>query len=283
MSCLTKVRSAIDAMTTGEKKLAQLLLSDPQLVLRSSAKDIGESCGVSPASVVRFARMLGFDSLRDMKDDLHLDVMQQAQQEQQVQLNFSDSLENMASCLSAKIAAGMQAALNLQNFDDIRRAVALIAQADTVYLYGVGASSLPALDLQQKLVRVNKRAIYRDDHDLGVLDALYMSEKDLLIAFSYSGRTREVNMAVRQASERNVPCIAVTKFGRSPLASLATFTLPLPESEQDVRYAAVQSKYSSFLLVELLFVGYIQHSGMDVQQQLETTRATIRQLKEKAE
>ena len=132
-------------------------------------------------------------------------------------------------------------------------------------------------------MRVNKRAIYRDDHDLGVLDALYMSEKDLLIAFSYSGRTREVNVAVRQASERNVPCIAVTKFGRSPLASLATFTLPLPESEQDVRYAAVQSKYSSFLLVELLFVGYIQHSGMDVQQQLETTRATIRQLKEKAE
>ena len=50
-----------------------------------------------------------------------------------------------------------------------------------------------------------------------------------------------------------------------------------------MRYAAVQSKYSSFLLVELLFVGYIQHSGMDVQQQLETTRATIRQLKEKAE
>lgn len=283
MTCLSKVRAALNAMTASERKLAQLVMDDPQVVIHQPAKAIAEACGTSPASVVRFARMLGFPSLREMKEDLRLDLMQKAASDTRSAINLEDDLMSVAAGLHNKIVSGMQTTLNMQTAESVQRAVDAIDRAETLYLYGVGASSLPALDMQQKMARVNRRAIYREDHDVGILDSLYMTSRDALIAFSYSGRTREVNVAVRNAAERGVHCIAITKFGRSPLSALATITLPLPENEAEVRYAAVQSKYESFLLVDLLYAGYIQRHKEHVEDQIERTRAVIRQLKDKAE
>lgn len=276
MACLSKVRTAMDTMTTSERKLAQLVISDPCLVMSGSAKTIAQCCGVSAASVVRFAQMLGFSSLREMKDDLHRDVTQQMKAEQQIDIDFAALFEAVAPRIASRITSGMQATLDMQNYADLDQAVQMLLQAQTIYLYGIGASSLPALDLMQKLVRVNKRAVYREDQDLGLLDAYYMTDKDVLVAFSYSGTKERVNKAVHIATNRGMKCIAVTRFGRTPLANMATLTLPLPENEPEIRHAAVQSKYAALLVVDLMFASYVKYLKDDAAAMFEKTRAVIR-------
>ncbi len=272
MACLSKTRAALDTMTASERKLAQLILSDPHLVMSGSAKTIGESCGTSAASVVRFAQMLGFDSLREMKIDLRNDIAQEMAEEQHIHVSFGMPLDLMAPRICQQIASGMQTTVNMQSYPDLERAVQMLWDAQNVYIYGIGASSLPALDLQQKLVRVNKRAVYREDQDLGILDAHHMTEKDLMIAFSYSGAKERVNKAVRVGVKRGMKCIAVTRFGRSPLANMATLTLPLPENEKPIlRYAAVQSKYAALLVVDLLFAQYVSRLDGDLNELFQET------------
>ncbi len=276
MACLSKVRTAIDTMTASERKLAQLILDDPCLVMSGSAKSIAQRCDISPASVVRFAKMLGFSSLREMRDDLQRDVTQQMKAEQQIDMDFSAPLEVIAPRISSRIISGLESTLEMLSYEDLDQAVQMLLQARTVYLYGAGASSLPAHDLLQKLVRVSKQAIYREDQDLGLLDAYYMTDQDVMVVFSYSGTNERVNSAVQIASSRGMKCIAVTRFGRTPLANMATITLPLPENEPEIRYAAVQSKYATLLVVDLLFVGYVKNIKEDAGTLFEKTRAIIR-------
>lgn len=277
MACLSKIRAALDTMTASEHKLAQLILNDPKSVLSGSAKTIAESCGTSAASVVRFAQMLGFASLREMKADLREAISKEIKDEQHIKLNVAMPLETFAPHFCSQVASGMQTTVKMQSFPEMEQAVQMIKEANNIFLYGIGASSLPAMDLQQKLVRVNKRAIYREDQDLGILDAYHMTDKDLMIAFSYSGTKERVNKAVRVATKRGMKCIAVTRFGRSPLANMATLTLPLPENEETlVRYAAVQSKYASILMVDLLYAHYISHIEEDLDSLFGNTSAIIR-------
>lgn len=277
MACLSKVRAALDTMTASECKLAQLILTDPHLVLNGSAKTIGESCGTSAASVVRFAQMLGFSSLQKMKEDLRNDIAQEMKENQHIKINEAMPLDLLAPRFCQQVASGMQTTVEMQSYPEMETAVQMLWDAKTVYLYGIGASSLPALDLQQKLVRVNKHAIYREDQDLGILDAYHMTEDDLMIAFSYSGTKERVNKAVRIATGRGMKCIAVTRFGRSPLANMATLTLPLPENEEPLaRYAAVQSKYASMLVVDLLFARYIRNIDGNLDEFIRETSSIIR-------
>lgn len=276
MACLSKVQAAMETMRPSERKLARLIIDEPHLVLGASAKEIGVSGGVSAASVVRFAQMLGFASLREMRADLQRDVLQQMNVEQNISMDFKAPLMSIAPNINSRIATGMQTALDMQSYEMLEKAAHTLYGAPNVYLYGIGASSLPALDLQQKLVRVNKRAIYREDQDLGILDAYYMTHKDVMVAFSYSGTNERVNKAVRVATQRGMNCIAVTRFGRSPLISMATLTLPLPENEAEIRHAAVQSKYAALLVVDLLFVSYVQCMDGDIAEVFEKTRSVIR-------
>ena len=276
MACLSKTRAALDTMTASESKLARLILTNPQLVLDGSAKTIGESCGTSAASVVRFAKMLGFVSLKEMKADLRNDVMQETEVEQCIAVNSDAPLEEIAPHMCRQIASGMYTTVGMQSYPEMEKAVQMLLDAHTVYLYGIGASSLPALDLMQKLVRFNKRAIYREDQDIGILDAHYMTKDDVMVVFSYSGTKERVNKAVRVAASRGMKSIAVTRFGRSPLANMATLTLPLPENEQIVRHAAIQSKYAALLVVDLLFAAYVQHIHGDIDEMYKRTHAVIR-------
>ena len=257
MACLSKTRAAFDTMTASERKLAKLIFDEPQYVIHGTSKTIGERCGISAPSVVRFAQRLGYASLREMKNDLRDDLEQNVDDAPEQPNNCSD-LHELLPYFTTQLTMGVQMAMGMQNLDDMEQAVRMIHEAETVYLYGIGASALPVLDLQQKLLRVNKRAIYRTDQKLGKLDAFHMTASDLIIAFSHSGVHAEMNEAVCEATSRGAKCIAITRFGRSPLASFATLTLPLPENEPFLMsYASAQSKYSSLQIADLLFARYL--------------------------
>jgi len=276
MACLSKIRTALENMTTSERKLGQLILKDPELVLNGSTKTIGENCGISAASVVRFAQMLGFSSLSAMKDDLRADLEQSKASEPVMQLKETDSLEVLAKQFVCGVSSGIQTMLDMQSFPDLERAVDMICEAKTVYLYGGIASSYPARDLQQKLVRARKRAVYREDRTLGEMDVYSMTEEDLMIVFSCSGTYAGVNKAVQIAASRGLKCLAITRFGRTPLASMATLILPLPENNDDLmHYRIAQSKYASMMISDMLFAGYALKSGLDLNEILPPISAVL--------
>ena len=276
MACLSKVRAAIYNMTTSERKLAQLLITSPQVVLNGSAKSIGENCGISAASVVRFAQMLGFSSLQEMKDDLRNEIEQGVDNELLAQNSTPVTLEALSQQFCSGISSGLKTTEDMLSFPELEKAIELLCQAKTVYLYGTIASSYPARDLQQKLVRMSKCAVFRDERNMGLLDAYNMTEEDLMIVFSFSGTHDYINKAVQIATKRGMKCIAVTRFGRSPLANMATHVIPLPDNDEVLsHYIVAQSKYESMLIADLLFAGYVIRSGANLNEILAATSEVL--------
>lgn len=56
------------SLTKGQGKIADYILKNQKRVLGMTAKEIGKEIGVSDASVIRFARTIGFDGFSDMKE-----------------------------------------------------------------------------------------------------------------------------------------------------------------------------------------------------------------------
>lgn len=72
----------------------------------------------------------------------------------------------------------------------VEEAIEAIQRAKHICLFGVGASALIALDLQYKLLRINKSAFMHLDSHMQLSTAAHIEAEDVAIAISYAGKTR---------------------------------------------------------------------------------------------
>lgn len=65
-----RIRAELPTMKAIHKKIALYILEDPQCVTFSTIQSLGESIGVSEATIVRFTRTLGFTGFTDFKREV---------------------------------------------------------------------------------------------------------------------------------------------------------------------------------------------------------------------
>ena len=71
---LAPLKQNYESFTKTEKKLASYLLSRPNCLILETASTIASNVGVSPMTVGRFLRKLGFDGISDIRDRLKTDL-----------------------------------------------------------------------------------------------------------------------------------------------------------------------------------------------------------------
>ena len=140
-----------------------------------------------------------------------------------------------------------------ENLDVLEAVAARIAAAQSVRLFGMGASGLVAEDLYYKLLRIDLRAIFCTDAHVQLTYITSIKPGDVAVFFSNSGRTTEVLELARAASERSACIVAVTKYGANPLAELADYVLPTSSPELEFRSGAMSSRIAALLVVDMLF------------------------------
>lgn len=162
----------------------------------------------------------------------------------------------------------------------LKKSFDIIRKAKSIYILGIGASSLPAYDLFHKLKRVNFNAFFFEDAHLNAEAFNYIGDKDVVIAFSYSGRTKEIIYPVKIAISKKTPVIAITRKKKNPLSSMANIPITVPNNEELTRIGAITSKYSSLIVSDLLYLGCIQKDFDNIKKNLIETSILARELKE---
>jgi DNA-binding MurR/RpiR family transcriptional regulator len=278
MSCIYKIHEGNASYTDTEKKLAEYILEHINEVTLNSAQVLGERVGVSPAAVIRFSKKLGYSGFTAMKVDL-------AKDEKTEVANFDDIIQEQDSMQTVlKKAKNLNTMLQNQayqliNAESLEKAVQVLLNCNTVYLFGISGSGIVCTDLMQKLSRINRRAVYHSDFHDQLATAAHMTDRDAAIAVSYSGKTHEVNTAMALAKELGAATIAVTQFKKSPLIKLADILLYIPSSERDLRLGAIASRNASLIVTDLLYLGLAKHDISATRRSLVKTKEAIRRLK----
>lgn len=130
--------------------------------------------------------------------------------------------------------------------------------ARTINLFGIGQSQLVCRDFEAKLMRINKQCHAYGDWHNQLLSAKNMSERDLAVAISYSGMTRETVECARAARETGACVIAMTRAQLdSPLARQADYVLNVSASEPLLRSGAMASRMSQLVVIDMLYAACV--------------------------
>ncbi len=251
---LVPVLEHYSAFTETERRIADFILNDPEKALSKTAKEMAELSDTSPAAIVRFSRKIGFDSFADMKVGLAKYFSSNQFFEKDMIINSTDSYSSCTKKLLAQITDVCTATAEGVNQAELSKVIHMIDSADCVYLIGMGSSSITAMDLQQKLFRVKKRAVFVSDSHISLFSTLTITSRDVVIAFSFSGNTDIVLSAVKSAKRQGAYVVAVTGSPTSPVGMNADACLQTPAIERKLRIGAVSSHYSQQYVSDLIFL-----------------------------
>ncbi|MFF7675148.1 MurR/RpiR family transcriptional regulator [Actinacidiphila glaucinigra] len=259
-----KVRTMAPSMTRSMQRVAEAVAADPAGCSRLTVTALAARTGTSEATVVRTARLLGYPGYRDLRLALAaLAAREEAGAPPAVTPDIA--VDDPLADVVAKLALDEQRCLadTAAQLDvvQLEAAVGALAAARRIDVYGIGASSLVAQDLVQKLLRIGRVAHALGDPHLTLTNAVQLRQGDVAVAITHSGHTHDVVEPLRAAFDRGATTIAVTGRPDGTVTHYADHVLLTSRGrESELRPAAMASRTSQLLVVDCLFVGVAQRT-----------------------
>ena len=254
-SVLIRLREMRPDLSATEQVLADYIRRQPEQVLAMNVRELAQQSYTSPSAVIRLSKRLGFAGYRELSRALTVEIasLRQGSGLRAEKILPQDSTEQIIEKITYNNIASLEDTRNLQDEATVDACVQLLRESRHILLFGIGSSLCVARDAYLKFLRLNKPCTVNDDWHSQLLEARNASPQDVGIVFSYSGATVEMLECMKALRENSAPCIAVTRYARSPVSELATYNLYTASTETLFRSGAMASRISQLNVVDILF------------------------------
>ncbi len=278
---LTSYPSALPGLAQSDKKLADYLLLQPDTARHLSSQQLVNEAGVSQSSVVKFAQKLGYKGFPALKLALSEALASQPESPSvpiHNQIRGDDPLRLVGEKLIKENTAAMYATLNVNSEEKLHECVAMLRSARRIILTGIGASGLVAQNFAWKLMKIGfNAAAVRDMHAL-LATVQASSPDDLLLAISYTGVRRELNLAADEMLRVGGKVLAITGFTPNALQQRASHCLYTIAEEQATNSASISACHAQGMLTDLLFIALIQQDLELAPERIRHSEALVKKL-----
>ncbi len=252
--CLLRIRSYLPSLNRAQSQLAQYMLSNAELVLSQSITQLSQNATVSPATVSRFSRLLGFDDFQTMKAALRVDLLS-PESNSYPRITESDSPEQVAAKVFSIAKLGINETLAILDKSELRRAAEVMATARKVEFYGVGGSSGPiATFAAHKFMNLGIITSAQLDSVLQLRSAGTLGQHDVAFGISHSGIARTVIAALRTAREQGATTVCLTNYAGAPITVVSDIVLLTAiEREAPLFGEAIASRVPQICVLDCLY------------------------------
>jgi DNA-binding MurR/RpiR family transcriptional regulator len=259
---LSVIREKYDALSRSQQRIADYILTHAGEVIYLSITELAERAGVGEATVSRFCWILGLHGFQELKLSLAQD---NANAPGAPKISREEApVDNLTRLIADRISKVVDD--TIQSIDEVTvdRACALLAGAHKIDFYGVGTSAVMAIDASQMFLGIGKITTAYVDPHIQVMSAALLTSKDVAVAFSHSGSTKDTVTALRRARESGARTICITSYERSPIAQVSDLILIASFGEKVV-LTSVYSKIGEMVLLERLYLGTVQNMKEEAQ------------------
>ncbi len=270
---LKNVTQNYESLSRSEKRVADVVIADPQSAVRASIQSLSALAGVSEPTVIRFCRALGADGFQEFKLLLAQNLASKDTYFYQDVSPDDDSQSLSHKIIDSAIASLVQIKSQL-DYSAVTKAIELYLACSRVEFYGSGGSGVVAEDAQLKFFRLGKPAIAYSDSHIQHATAALLDESVLVIAISASGQNKDLIHTLSIARESRAKIVAITA-AKSAISKLADVTLSVDVAEDSDIFSPVKSRLAQIVLLDILAVGAGVKGGARTLENLEKASHAI--------
>ena len=270
---LEQIQGRLDELNKAERKVAEVILLNPQQATRFSIAALAQAAKVSEPTVNRFCRSFGVSGYPELKLQLAQSLASGAAYVSRA-VEADDDPAAYTQKIFASAIASLDSACQQLDPQQVSRAVDMMIQARQIHFFGLGASAPVAMDAQHKFFRFNLAVSAHPDVLMQRMLASVAHTGDLFVIISYTGRTRELVEVAKQARENGASVLGITAAG-SPLAKACSMSLHLPLPEDTDIYMPMTSRIIQLTVLDVLATGMTLRRGSDFQPHLRKIKESL--------
>ena len=275
MDILERIHASYYQLTATERKVADYVLSQHAQVQFMSITQLAEECGAADATVSRFCRSLKLKGFNAFKLELAKYCASAGTEGLQLRPSHTDSPEGRCAEAGRLSQEAIIQTISLVRMEDIEKTVSIFEQADRVFCMGAGGSMLLANECSHLFSTVcNKFSAIWDSHMQMSITAT-MNKHDVIVLFSYSGATQNGMEVLELAKKRGICTVLITRYPKSPAASLADVVLCCGSSESPFQFGSVPAKVAQLVLLDVLFQEYFHRNQNQCEESLQRIGAAL--------
>ncbi|BFH66866.1 putative HTH-type transcriptional regulator [Paenibacillus dendritiformis] len=250
-SSILRISSIYPSLTKSEKKVADIVLKDPETAVFYTITDLSKQAEVGDTSVIRFCRKLGYSGYQEFKLSLAQNL---GTVEEQISgaLEPGDDLETIVKKLNALNQQRIQNTTALMDGASLQKAIEWIGGAAKLYFFGVGSSGITAMDAKYKFMRLGFQVVAEADAHIIAMNAALAGEGDVVIAISASGSTKDLVDSVAIAKQKGARIICLTSHALSPVTRYADAVLLTVAKEGPLQGGSFASKLAQIHVLDIL-------------------------------
>jgi DNA-binding MurR/RpiR family transcriptional regulator len=230
MLLLERIERELLSLPPSLRKLGELIVRDYQSVAFMTVSAVSERTGVSTASVMRFARTLGFDGFSELQKEIRRITRQDLRGPDRLSLG-EEFYARKGARLSTHIEKALENIQTLQKLHDegeFLKAASMICAAPQVVVAGARSTSYLAEHLCFGLTKsgLNCHATTEvSEADFQLVDGL--PEGSCMVVIGFSRYVRGLIEIKEFAAARGIRIIAITDSRYAPLAGDVTLETPV--------------------------------------------------------
>jgi RpiR family carbohydrate utilization transcriptional regulator len=260
MSATTQIKTMYNALRPVQRRIADYFLGADFNALDASIEEVAKKTGTSVASISRFCKKLGYESLGQFKITLSRDLKYEPDTVLPI-FRMDDDPDLSIRKVFSEVITNLQATQGTVDFGAIKTAAARIMKSDIVYFFGLGGSGGVGYLGEVLFTHIGKRAESVSDAYKMIISAGHANEKTLILGLSHSGRTKSVIEAVKIGRSKGAFTAGMTNYAASPLAAAVDLVLLTACHERRMHFAQSDSMVAQLTIIRALYMLTASRSG----------------------
>jgi DNA-binding MurR/RpiR family transcriptional regulator len=223
-----KVVERFEDLPAQQRQVAEYLLDHLKELPFLSVPELAKSCGVSEATIVRFAQRIGYDGFSGLKTDLSSALREQVVREDWLPPSLCEDDADTVQVVARQELSNVHRSVEELDRDAFRAAAGALLDAQNIYIYGLGISAHLADLFAYVMTQIGLRASALSTKFSSPLEQLGpLRPTDLLVVFSFPPYSKQTISLAEEAVALELPCVAITDRITAPVARHAIHVLPV--------------------------------------------------------
>ncbi len=255
---LIVIKSLYEGFSPTQKRLADFIVKSREEIPFLSIHELARRAGVSVASISRFARVVGYEDIKDLKVQLGKEAQSTFNLMYQA-IKPNDGDEQIIDKVFSGNIRSLEDTLKILNRNNLVKTAKAMAGANRIVFYGIGSSGFLAQDAALRFGQLGIQAeAYFDSYQM-LNRALRMKKGDVAFGISHSGRSAITVKVLEIAANHGAMTVGISNYLKSPLSGFCHIFLCTSFPESRVKVAALSSRVAQMCLMDAVYLLVARH------------------------
>ena len=246
-----------DLFTETEKSVTRYILRRPEDVLDMTIRDLAQVTFTSTPTVLRVCKKLGFDGYKEFRTALIKELENEKHFVSEVDpsrpFGRNETPSRIVGAITTLYKESIESTAAMLKMTDMADTANQIFHSRRLFIYAAGDTQITCRLFANKLHKLNIHPVLATENHQEMEESYNLTKDDFALFVTYKGLYNRFASCAAILKRRGIRTCVITCNPDSPLISLCTGSILLPNTEEISKIATYHSQISIGFVLNVLY------------------------------